>query len=574
MSEKNNNHSFAYDKNRIPLYIMDNQVLSGRKGYVCIGCGAEMEARKGDKRQYFAHVPSSNNSSLPPCKFRDESYRHKIAKEILQRIKRIKIPSLYKYPPTGIDNYPRLIRKSEFVEASTVKNEIQFYEDNDGEIKWGRNMDFKKETNKHLLIRPDVTFFDKKNKPILLIEIVVTNKISSDKYLKIKRLGINTIQIQIPKSSPEYIEKSFSLTKNTEWVYNYEQEKTDYFSLPERTDKGLPSGDEFQRRLSSISESYECRAFEINELIRGIRKSLVSERYREVAEGLRREVSRVEENTEKARAELDSLRKQYEESARKSIEAKNEKITRGERELKKEEREFEKQHTDLEGRYYRKKDKLGTDTVETEEMLETSSGGLEQIETKERELESYHRGEVARIEADFEKAKRELDTEAEQIEREGERVTSYYKSIEGEIREAGTELEANFEEARRRITSNKIRERKNIQDISERRRKLPTELERKEKEFREELEREKVKFIEDRKRTEEQIRNKFEQNRIQSIRAIEDRNINKLSRVQGKIREILDAEESLSSIRKRQSCLKRLRIVKKAFDENAHKNWI
>lgn len=88
MSEKNkDNHVYARNIKGEERYIMHPDVIRGRKGYRCIGCDEEMEARKGPKLQYFAHVPTDVKNGRK-CTFSNETYRHKIAKEILQILKR------------------------------------------------------------------------------------------------------------------------------------------------------------------------------------------------------------------------------------------------------------------------------------------------------------------------------------------------------------------------------------------------------------------------------------------------------------------------------------------------------
>ena len=79
--------------------------------------------------------------------------------------------------------------------AHTVRNEVQFYEDENGEIHFGRDIDFEKDSNKYLLIRPDVAFFDTNDKPILLIEIAVTHKIDPDKLPKIRKRTMRSMNM-------------------------------------------------------------------------------------------------------------------------------------------------------------------------------------------------------------------------------------------------------------------------------------------------------------------------------------------------------------------------------------------
>ena len=189
------------------IYILNAE--SGRKGYYCIGCQNEMQAVKSKikgRKSYFRHDATNVKKNERKCTFSNQTFRHEQAIFILNRIKKIKVPILYKYPPLNSSGKAIKIRDSKFIEAEYTKSEITFYETDSGDVKFGKNP---KIDSRNLLIRPDVTFFNIKNEPILLIEIVVTHKIDSEKLAKIKRLGIDTVQITIPKDSLENIENSF-----------------------------------------------------------------------------------------------------------------------------------------------------------------------------------------------------------------------------------------------------------------------------------------------------------------------------------------------------------------------------
>lgn len=297
-SEQNDYANDVYGK-----VVFINDVESGQKGYWCIGCDTEMIAVHGkveNRRKHFRHVAKDVNIERK-CTFSNEEYRHKLAIDILQFTKGIKVPNLYKYYLDGKSK--RLIADSKYVQASAVKAELTFYEDNDGEVKWGKSKEIE---NKNLLIRPDITFFDSGGNPILLIEIVVTHKIDDEKKVKLKRLGIDTIQIIIPKDSKENIKKSLEKGGNTKWVYNNEQERIGFIQFSEGDTTELLSIDEIERRFSD--ESYKCRKIQLTNLIRSIDKCLGSERYRNIAEQLEQELPRVKTNTESASNGLEELR--------------------------------------------------------------------------------------------------------------------------------------------------------------------------------------------------------------------------------------------------------------------------
>ena len=155
------------------VYVED--VERGRKGYFCIGCKQQMQAVKPkvtNIRAYFRHDVKFTGSKK--CTYSDETYRHKLAKEVLQDYKRIKVPPLYKYPPKGIEGVPSLIRESTYIEAAKVKIEVPFFEDENGEIRFGKEDN---NGDRFLIVQPDVTFFNFKNEPILFVELAATHKV-------------------------------------------------------------------------------------------------------------------------------------------------------------------------------------------------------------------------------------------------------------------------------------------------------------------------------------------------------------------------------------------------------------
>ena len=284
------------------LFIMDAE--SGRKGYWCIGCDAEMEAVRRKKnllhKSYFRHIAKDKKKGEIPCTFSNQDFRHNLAIDILHRTKRIKVPNLYKYTPDG--KSAKLIQEAKFIEAHSVKAELSFYEDDDGNVLFGKNLEI---DNKNLLIRPDVTFFDIQGKPILLIEIVVSHKLNDEKKAKIRRLGIDTIQIIIPKDSPENIAQNFLVTKNTKWVFNHVEQNTNYFQLPSGNTEGISQIDELQMGL--LRESIICRRNQISNLIRSITKCVESQLYKRVEFNIGQEIQRIEEATREHQSRLEEI---------------------------------------------------------------------------------------------------------------------------------------------------------------------------------------------------------------------------------------------------------------------------
>ena len=222
MKEKEKNkdeqNEFAENIKGESIYILDAE--SGKKGYYCIGCKGEMQAVKSNiagRKSYFRHDATDVKKIERDCTFSNQNYRHTQAIAILNRIKKIKVPPLYKYPPKNSDGMAIKLKDSELIEAKYTKSELTFYESDEGDVNFGKNPEI---DSRNLLIRPDVVFFNSENEPILLIEIVVFHKISNEKLAKIKRLGIDTVQITIPKDSLENIEKSFLSGRKIKWIHN------------------------------------------------------------------------------------------------------------------------------------------------------------------------------------------------------------------------------------------------------------------------------------------------------------------------------------------------------------------
>lgn len=518
------------------------EVEKGRKGYYCLGCDKEMEARKGDVRDpYFAHIPITNQTEKK-CTYSDETYRHKLAKEILQRTKTIKVPNLYKYPPLGIDGLANKLDDSKFINANYVKNEVQFYENEEGEIKYGRNIDFEKSTKKHLLVQPDVTFFDEDKKPILFIEIVATHKVDKNKLLKLKRLGIDTVQVSIPKDSPEGIENTFKNTSRTEWLFNYEQEKAKYIFLPQRDGQGILPINEFREKLLRTNESFECRSSQIKNLIRRIKQCLESESYLSVGRNLNSEISRVKRNTEDHQRRLIEFREKANRSAIEATKHEREKLKSEEAEFRAEENSFTIESEDLERRYLYKRDLF-------QERINS-------IEQKIKETEIY-------LKARFQEKVQTIKERIETTRTEAGNFKHKIKRLDNEEREVVKNL------------SNKIREIDRKQDtIRTRRESLQRKYEGIEAEIirdfdrkGEELESRIQKIIKEFEKEESEYRRQVSE-------AVKGRDCEGTASIYGRIQGILNKQRILFNISKERDTYTEMGIIKKILDSGKFKEWL
>ncbi|WP_289062381.1 hypothetical protein [uncultured Zobellia sp.] len=533
---KEEQNEFAENVKGDIIYILD--APSGKKGYFCIGCKTEMQAVKSKirgRKSYFRHDATDVQKNERECTFSNQNYRHSQAMSILNRIKRIKVPTLYKYPPKNSDGKTIKLKDSEFIEAKYTKSELIFYETDDGDVKFGKNREI---DNKNLLIRPDVTFFNAQNEPILLIEIVVTHKIDSEKLAKIKRLGIDTVQITIPKDSLENIEKSFSLGRQIKWIHNNEQERAEYIYSPNNDTKGVSQIDELQRKL--FEESFECRKSQIKNLIRAITKCLESQQYKGIERGLRQEIQRVENNSERAEEKLEKHRNGIRERVegkfkqrRKFIETKREKLDREE--------------TDIEKLYQDEERKLNTFFGENETAIKERGRDLEERYIKRRkEIEGEQRDigkSILEIEF-FESTEREYRKEeqevADSINRVGERKTDNLR-----IRE---QLPKRFERLHKQETDKFRREK---EKIKEEKNGLPKFFEHKEKD----------------------LESEFEELRNETIEQIKNSNIKGTSEFSGRLKRILDARRVFNDWNERANTLKRNRAAMECLRKGAYKNW-
>jgi hypothetical protein len=367
-----------------------SEAASGRKGYYCLGCDREMQAVKAHIQNgpsYFRHDAKAVKGQ-PKCNYSDETHRHKLAKVLLAKIRSVKVPPLYKYPPALTNGLASLIEDSKIISASNVGVEKIFYEDQDGVIHCGNNKDVEE---KHLIIKPDVTFFNDAGLPILLIELVATHKATLEKKVKLKRLGIDTIQIRIPKDSPIEIERCFSTTENTKWIYNNVEERTEYVPVSEGDSKGISLLDEDQRKL--FEETFNCRRAQINNLIRSIERCLESKRYRDVVQSIGRELSRIETNTAEHRERRDNIRRETQERVDQQFEIERRSIEEEERRFKDEESSLEGNYQDLERRYRSKRGELEN---HRKLLITVGPGEIDEFERVKRNInEGRERNRVA-----------------------------------------------------------------------------------------------------------------------------------------------------------------------------------
>lgn len=415
---------------------------SGLQGYYCLGCDKEMQAVKFKNpkyNSYFRHNASNLDKDHTECVVASKVYRERLAEQILHRLKEIKVPTVYKFPPKGIEGVPNLLQKSQVIKAFKVKSQLSFYEDAEGEINWGKNVDIR---NRYLLIRPDITFFNENDEPILFIEFVVTHKLPPEKKVKLLRLGIDTVQIIIPKLPEREIEKSLKSVRKFKWVYNGLEADTEYVQISKGNTERVPSIDEDQRRF--FEESFKCRTAQISNLIRTINKCLRSESYRRAERQFESEISRIAEAAERETEGLDEMERRIDSEVQNAIAGEIQGFEHEEEAFEGERNEFQNYVKSLEERYFRK-------AGEIEEKQRAIDKEQETITELTEEAVEYNKTEEE-IRAEFKEQEQIIELELR--ERTGT-ITENIEAEEAHIEELRKEEESlpeSFEQLRGEAT--------------------------------------------------------------------------------------------------------------------------
>lgn len=441
-----------------------SEVKSGRGGYFCCGCGNELVAHKGEfMKHHFKHLATNISRNIRKCIHSSNEYRERIAKSILNRLKYVKVPKLYKYPPSGENGAPNLLQGGKIIEAAYTKSELTFYEDEFGSIKYGSNPEIQE---RYLQLRPDVTFFDKNDKPILFIEFVFTHKVNDEKKIKLQRIGIDTIQIKLPKTTIEDIESTIRSTKNTYWVYNEIESNTNYVRVPSGNTEEVFPIDENQRRI--FEKSFTCKSSELNELIRKIERHLQSEQYKTTKRNFDSEISRATKNTEILRNDSRKIERGLEEEISREVEPK--------------ERFIEERRSELEGRYLKKRDSIITEESDFERK-EAESIRNKKIKEDLEESINAKNNFINEVERDFkenaENLKREFDNKRTSLEK-------LYRVFEAEEFKIIKDTTISIKQTRERVNA---QAESNKRDLKEEIRRIEQQI-REEESFIEELRRE------------------------------------------------------------------------------------
>jgi hypothetical protein len=183
-----------------------SQVDNGLKcDCICPACEKKLVARNGGQKRvhHFAHYKS------PECKYGVQSSIHLAAKDILLRLKKIKVPSILIFCNTEIEKRETdFVSHGEYIEILTEKY-ISF-----------DNVITEKKLHRYI---PDVVVFSKGKK--LIIEIAVTHFVGRHKLDKIIESNISALEIDLSDLGIEFkMEDLESLIidniKNKSWLHN------------------------------------------------------------------------------------------------------------------------------------------------------------------------------------------------------------------------------------------------------------------------------------------------------------------------------------------------------------------
>lgn len=456
---QNHNTKFEWATSPVtkkPLHISELQKEDrGAKGYKCIGCSQEMEACLGEiVRPYFRH--SASNKELGKCVWSDEKTRRKLFHEMLQIHKKIMVPAL-SLQPADPDGQARIIASSAYVEAAFIRLGLSVASTGQG-IKIVKRSE-KGAEDYSVIANPDVIFLDANNKPVLCIHDKGGINQSQLDQLRARYMfpGISALYIKIPAvSHPSELEGLIHSTSFKSWIYNTHERQPIQNSGKSGGNSRTSSG--HNKGFFHEEESYECRIFQINESIRGIRRLMAGADFQELqrkeqesTDQLKRILHEENADLSEHQSRLGALEKEEGKRAFDSAEKRMEEI-KGIQQGTSESDGIILRHRELEKRYLRKAadlgsqignaisdaDQLGRRIVETERRREKlrniarEFGDLLSEERRAKEHREYFEQYQERIKGAIEEGEREL-RQIENSISESEEKTSRVRGIRNKL---------------------------------------------------------------------------------------------------------------------------------------------
>lgn len=440
-NESEAHHDYARSVKLAKDIHISEAVERGRKGYFCIGCGREMQAvfpNTQNHRRYFRHDAKFIRPGQQ-CTFKDEEYRRKLAIEILQLKKQVRVPPLYKYPPKGETGLALFLLPGALICAERVAKNVYFFEGTNGTVESGFRFDGPPE---ELLFKADVVFYDENDEPMLFIQLRKQRKLSVAEFAGLKRLRVNTISLTIPKESAASIEISQTTGDRAKWLYHDDEQQIAYFQVPTDLGEGIPAIDGDPDRLSE--ETYDCRKVQVNNLIRALRRCLDGEPYRAAERAVRTAIGKTElaiKRAEERRAVLESQYRSDAESTHRGelsgIEESGVRIRTAKAKLNRDYKLLEERYQSEKLRLTEAARLLEADIRQEEIALGGTGKTTEQLRT---ELDREHGSLRSRMDEQFGGAIESIRSEQERVERAIDVARATIERIRADIGSAPTEL--------------------------------------------------------------------------------------------------------------------------------------
>lgn len=525
-------------KNQSGQVIFIQEATSGRGGYYCQGCHQELVARKGSIIiHHFAHL-ARDVEQKQHCTFADEDYRLSIAQSTLQRIKQIRVPRTLLINPE-VPTQAIQLQPPRNIHAHRVEVKFPLCLNGQGQIETDRLIAEELISEGVSFVRPNISFFNNKDQPVLAIELLTDGKqkgISAERKALYTLLGIDAIQVILPKESAQAIEDTFFTTKNTFWLYNDEYAHTTYPSTSTAEFiEGVSDVDRLQIQL--LEEDAKCRANRLRNLIRSIRKYLDSNSAQQVAVAIQQSIGDLERQTERVDQQLRERTEQLKEQVRTEFASQVGRLRDEEASLDQQEETFRVEEERVESAYHQETERIDGDI---------------------RDICERHNPAVDTLNQGIRDTQRALDNLSSERIKLDQQIPEF-ASRSYRLRESIAETKYTEGQLKQRIETTKERiKRYRADDIT----KLETDIQQLERELAATNEAE-----------ESQIQREIDSLKQRAQAAISQRDSPGLPQECRELKDFFSGWASLSDYNTYQTNFRRLRQAKQEFDSSSWKTW-
>lgn len=201
---------------------------------VCPNCGERLQAKLPKTKEDF--TPRFAHHNADTCDYATETALHMKAKEIIEREKRMIIPSVVAY----YNNLSKEVSPEREVSFDRVVLESRVGN-----------------------VIPDILTY-KEERP-LMIEITITHGIDDEKFEKIEKLGISTLEVDLSDMDtnvdPEFLRNQIIDSLDSKfWVYNAvvekekESLKDEYLQILKKEEEAQKKAEKKRKRLEKFHE--------------------------------------------------------------------------------------------------------------------------------------------------------------------------------------------------------------------------------------------------------------------------------------------------------------------------------